>query len=124
MVIEDVSGPGRARAGHVIVRPERVGICGSDFHLFSGDVGAISGGRGFYPRVQGHEVSAIVEDPGDSTSCQTAADFSAAINLVAANRAAIAHVFSHHFPLARAAEAFAFALGRPADAVKIVVTVN
>src|SRR5436305_11967155 len=66
MVIEDVSGPGRARAGHVIVRPERVGICGSDFHLFSGEVGALSGSRGFYPRVQGHEVSAIVEDPADS----------------------------------------------------------
>jgi len=66
MVVEDVSGPGRARAGHVIVRPERVGICGSDFHLFSGDVGALSGSRDFYPRIQGHEVSAIVEDPGDS----------------------------------------------------------
>jgi len=66
MVVEDVSGPGRARAGHVIVRPERVGICGSDFHLFSGDVGALSGTRDFYPRIQGHEVSAIVEDPGDS----------------------------------------------------------
>jgi threonine dehydrogenase-like Zn-dependent dehydrogenase len=58
------------------------------------------------------------------SSCQTAADFSTAISLVAANRAAIANLFSHHFPLARAAEAFAFALGRPADAVKIVVTVN
>ncbi len=66
MVIEDVSGPGRARAGHVIVRPEAVGICGSDFHLFSGDVGALSGVRDFYPRVQGHEVSAVVEDAGDS----------------------------------------------------------
>jgi len=66
MVITDVSGPGRARAGHVIVRPEAVGICGSDFHLFCGDVGALSGARDFYPRVQGHEVSAIVEDPGDS----------------------------------------------------------
>ena len=66
MVVEDVSGPGRARAGHVIVRPERVGICGSDFHLFSGDVGALSGARDFYPRIQGHEVSAIVDDPGDS----------------------------------------------------------
>jgi len=65
MVIEDVSGPGRARAGHVIVRPERVGICGSDFHLFAGDVGALSGARDFYPRIQGHEVSAIVEDAGD-----------------------------------------------------------
>ena len=67
MVVEDVAGPGRARAGHVIVRPEAVGICGSDFHLFSGDVGALSGARDFYPRVQGHEVSAIVEDPGDGT---------------------------------------------------------
>jgi threonine dehydrogenase-like Zn-dependent dehydrogenase len=111
MVVGDVTGPGRARAGHVIVRPERVGICGSDFHLFSGDVGALSGSRDFYPRIQGHEVSAIVEDPGDSATA-------------AANRAAIAHVFSHHFPLARAAEAFEFAMSRPPDAIKIVVTVN
>jgi threonine dehydrogenase-like Zn-dependent dehydrogenase len=66
LVIEDVSGPGRARAGHVIVRPEAVGICGSDFHLFSGDVAALSGASDFYPRVQGHEIAAIVEDPGDS----------------------------------------------------------
>ena len=66
MVVGDVTGPGRARAGHVIVRPERVGICGSDFHLFSGDVGALSGSRDFYPRIQGHEVAAIVADPGGS----------------------------------------------------------
>ena len=68
MVIEDVSGPGPARAGNVIVRPEAVGICGSDFHLFSGDVGALSGAREFYPRIQGHEVSAIVEDLGDAAA--------------------------------------------------------
>jgi threonine dehydrogenase-like Zn-dependent dehydrogenase len=68
MVIEDVSRPGPARAGNVIVRPEAVGICGSDFHLFSGDLGALSGARDFYPRIQGHEVSAIVEDPGDAAS--------------------------------------------------------
>jgi len=68
MVIEDVSGPGPARAGNVIVRPEAVGICGSDFHLFSGDVAALSGARDFYPRIQGHEVSAIVEDPGDAAT--------------------------------------------------------
>jgi len=210
MVVEDVSGPGRARAGHVIVRPERVGICGSDFHLFSGDVGALSGSRDFYPRIQGHEVSAIVADPGDSertrgervgaevvawgsqpeladlarewtggdgpplivetsgeagvlahavelapsagrvvvvslssgtapvrpgafpekeidvigSSCATAADFGAAIRLVVACRTAISQLFSHHFPLARAAEAFEFAMSRPPDAIKIVVTVN
>jgi threonine dehydrogenase-like Zn-dependent dehydrogenase len=66
MVIEDVPDSGPARAGNVIVRPEAVGICGSDFHLFSGDVGALSGLRDFYPRIQGHEVSAVVEDPGDA----------------------------------------------------------
>ena len=68
MVIEDVSGPGPARAGNVIVRPEAVGICGSDFHLFSGDVAALSGARDFYPRIQGHEVSAIVEDPAEANA--------------------------------------------------------
>lgn len=68
MVIADVSGPGPARAGNVVVRPEAVGICGSDFHLFSGDVGALSGAREFYPRIQGHEVSALVTDAGDATT--------------------------------------------------------
>jgi threonine dehydrogenase-like Zn-dependent dehydrogenase len=58
------------------------------------------------------------------SSCATAADFGAAISLVAANRSAVAHVFSHHFPLVRAAEAFEFAMSRPPDAIKIVVTVN
>jgi L-gulonate 5-dehydrogenase len=71
MVVEDIEGPGRARAGHVIVRPEAVGICGSDFHLFSGDVAALSGASDFYPRVQGHEVAAIVADPGDSDEIKT-----------------------------------------------------
>jgi threonine dehydrogenase-like Zn-dependent dehydrogenase len=65
VVIEDVPGPASARAGNVIVRPEAVGICGSDFHVFSGDVAALSGAGDFYPRIQGHEVSAIVEDPGE-----------------------------------------------------------
>jgi threonine dehydrogenase-like Zn-dependent dehydrogenase len=66
MVVENVSDPGPARAGNVILRPEAVGICGSDFHLYSGDVGALSGARDFYPRIQGHEVSAVVTDPGDA----------------------------------------------------------
>ena len=58
------------------------------------------------------------------SSCATAGDFAQAIRLVAANRSAVAPVFSHHFPLARAAEAFEFAMSRPPDAIKIVVTVN
>jgi L-gulonate 5-dehydrogenase len=80
MAIEDVPGPGRAHAGHVIVRPEAVGICGSDFHLFSGDVGALSGARDFFPRVQGHEVSALVEDVGDAGNTDDAGNTSDAGN--------------------------------------------
>jgi len=47
MVIEDVSDPGRIGAGNVIVRPGAVGICSADFHLYSGDVGAVSGVHDF-----------------------------------------------------------------------------
>jgi threonine dehydrogenase-like Zn-dependent dehydrogenase len=47
------------------VRPEVVGICGSDLHLFSGELGALSGARDFYPRIQGHELSAVVESVGE-----------------------------------------------------------
>ena len=170
MVVEDVSEPGRARAGHVIVRPERVGICGSDFHVFAGEVGALSGARDFYPRVQGHEVSAIVEDPGDSERdrgervaiwpllpcgrcypCRIGRpNVCPAFRLVGvhldgglAERLEVpaglvfgagdldpdsacfvepASVAVH--ALARAAEAFEFAMSRPPDAIKIVVTVN
>ena len=58
------------------------------------------------------------------SSCATAEDFRAAINLVKANRASLTEIFTHHFPLTRAAEAFEFAMRRPPDAIKIVVTVN
>jgi len=44
-------------------------------------------------------------------------------HLVKANRASLAALFSHHFPLTRTAEAFKFAMNRPPDAIKIVVTV-
>ncbi|GEM_PF-9191 len=82
MAIEDVAEPGPARAGNVILAPEAVGICGSDFHLYSGDVGALSGVADFYPRIQGHEVSAVVADPGDAAAV-TAGDRVAVWPLVA-----------------------------------------
>ena len=44
------------------------------------------------------------------SSCATAGDFREAIKLVAAHRAAVAELFSHHFTLARTAEAFEFAM--------------
>lgn len=54
-------GPG---AGEVLVRPEAIGLCGSDFHYFHGDIGTIEDPKALYPRVQGHEVAGIVEAVG------------------------------------------------------------
>jgi len=58
------------------------------------------------------------------SSCATAEDFRNAVRLVSAHSASLTALFSHHFPLERAAEAFEFAMRRPQDAIKIVVTVN
>jgi threonine dehydrogenase-like Zn-dependent dehydrogenase len=63
MEIVDVPEPGVAGPGRLVVRPELVGLCGSDFHYFHGDMGSVDD-AGLYPRVQGHEFSAIVEDVG------------------------------------------------------------
>ena len=49
---------------------------------------------------------------------------SSSIYAVQGHRGEGSQVFSHHLPLARAAEAFEFAMSRPPDAIKIVVTVN
>ena len=48
-------GAGRPGPGQVLVAPEAVGICGSDYHFFSGELSDAAGGSQF-PRVQGHEV--------------------------------------------------------------------
>jgi threonine dehydrogenase-like Zn-dependent dehydrogenase len=50
--------------GHVLLRLETVGICGSDFHIFTGD-DALSGAERAYPLVQGHEISAAVVAIGE-----------------------------------------------------------
>jgi L-gulonate 5-dehydrogenase len=63
MRIVDVPEPGEPDAGEVIVRPEAVGLCGSDFHYFRGDLGAVDDGQ-LYPRIQGHEAAGIVEAVG------------------------------------------------------------
>ncbi len=68
------SGPGQARVvsrpepslsapDDVILRIERVGLCGSDLHHFQGDLGAAGE---LYPRVPGHEVSAVIEQAGEA----------------------------------------------------------
>ena len=55
--IEDRAEPARAD-GEVIVRIRRVGICGTDYHIFEGTHPFLA-----YPRVIGHELAATVERP-------------------------------------------------------------
>jgi L-gulonate 5-dehydrogenase len=55
----DVPEPGEPGPGEVLLRPEAVGLCGSDFHYFHGDLGFE-----VFPRVQGHEFAAVVEALG------------------------------------------------------------
>jgi threonine dehydrogenase-like Zn-dependent dehydrogenase len=72
MELADVAAPGDPGPSEVVVRPLAVGICGSDFHLFAGELGHQ------FPRIQGHEVGAVVEavgpdcerrlSPGDSVA--------------------------------------------------------
>jgi L-gulonate 5-dehydrogenase len=60
MELADVEPPREAGPGEVIVRPQAVGICGSDFHFFLGELGEMNK----FPRIQGHEVAAVVEEVG------------------------------------------------------------
>jgi L-gulonate 5-dehydrogenase len=60
MEVLDVPPPGDPAAGEAILRPELVGVCGSDVHIFHGDLG-----DELFPRIQGHELSAVVEAVGE-----------------------------------------------------------
>jgi threonine dehydrogenase-like Zn-dependent dehydrogenase len=64
MKVVDVPEPEEPRAGEVVLRPEAVGLCGSDFHYFLGDIGTMKDPSVLYPRIMGHEFSAIVEAVG------------------------------------------------------------
>jgi len=52
--------------GSTLLRMETVGICGSDLHFFTNELGPTH--EKLFPRVQGHEFSAVVEavDPAGS----------------------------------------------------------
>jgi threonine dehydrogenase-like Zn-dependent dehydrogenase len=64
MRVREVPEPGDPGPGELVVAPDAVGLCGSDYHFFDGGLTEAAGG-GRFPRVQGHEVSAIVEAAGD-----------------------------------------------------------
>ncbi|WP_238542287.1 alcohol dehydrogenase catalytic domain-containing protein [Sphingomonas sp. PAMC 26621] len=48
--------PPSARASEVLVRIRRIGLCGTDYHIYAGRHPFLS-----YPRVMGHELSGEVE---------------------------------------------------------------
>lgn len=59
MEVVDRPEPASPGPGEVVVRPQTVGICGSDFHIFLGELGPR-----YFPRVQGHELCAVVDEVG------------------------------------------------------------
>lgn len=58
MIVVERDDPGPPRTGEVVVAPEAVGICGSDYHIFFGQLSEDAGGS--LPRVQGHEVGGVI----------------------------------------------------------------
>ena len=65
MEVVDVAEPEAPAPGQVVIAPEAVGLCGSDFHYFHGDIGTIEDPSLLYPRVQGHEIAARIVETGD-----------------------------------------------------------
>jgi threonine dehydrogenase-like Zn-dependent dehydrogenase len=59
MRVIEVAEPPAPGPADVVIRPEAVGICGSDYHFFAGQLSDAAGGSQ-YPRVQGHEVAGII----------------------------------------------------------------
>ena len=65
MAVVDVPEPPQPGPGEVVVGQMAVGICGSDYHFFSGHLTEEAGGgdRAF-PKIQGHEVAGTVAAVG------------------------------------------------------------
>lgn len=59
----DIPGPGNPGSREVVLKIERIGICGSDIHVYHGEHPATP-----YPVVQGHEYSATVYSVGDEVT--------------------------------------------------------
>jgi L-gulonate 5-dehydrogenase len=62
MEVRDVPDPDDPCAGGVLLSLEAVGLCGSDFHFFLGDLDDVDAQP--YPRIQGHEAAGIIEAVG------------------------------------------------------------
>lgn len=64
VAVMDRDEPPAPAPGHVLLAPEAVGICGSDYHFFLGELSDEAGGSQF-PRVLGHEVGARIVATGE-----------------------------------------------------------
>ncbi len=64
MEVIDVGMPAGPGPDEVLLAPEVVGLCGSDFHYFLGDIGTIDDPSALYPRIQGHEAAATIVELG------------------------------------------------------------
>lgn len=59
----EIPEPGQLKDNEILLRIKRIGVCGSDIHVFHGKHPATP-----YPVVQGHEYSAIVEAVGQKVT--------------------------------------------------------
>jgi threonine dehydrogenase-like Zn-dependent dehydrogenase len=59
MTVVDRPEPPDPGTGEVMIQPEAIGICGSDYHFFAGELSEEAGGSHF-PRVLGHEVGGVI----------------------------------------------------------------
>lgn len=59
----DVEAPGKLGPNEVLLKIQRIGVCGSDIHVFHGEHPATP-----YPVVQGHEYSATIEAIGEQVT--------------------------------------------------------
>ena len=59
MAVRERPEPDEPGPAQVVVTPQAVGICGSDYHFFLGELSDAAGGSRF-PRVQGHEIGATI----------------------------------------------------------------
>jgi 2-desacetyl-2-hydroxyethyl bacteriochlorophyllide A dehydrogenase len=57
MSLTEVPDPAEPGPGQVLVRPEAVGICGSDYHFLTGELVTPPEFGPQFPRIQGHEVA-------------------------------------------------------------------
>ncbi|KAI9002860.1 sorbitol dehydrogenase-like protein [Hyaloraphidium curvatum] len=62
--VDDVPEPREPEEGEVLLDVARVGICGSDVHIFRRDYGAAQDMLGGLPMAMGHEASGIVRKLG------------------------------------------------------------